>query len=249
LPSTPPTPISALFAARKKLDEDTTNTWLLVALAAAGGFMFSAELFLQVFFITVQSAFNGQPASALYSIPLVLGGIALAFVLPTLVVLGANRAYRRQYDWITAEMVHGDMALMLIDESYGRMIQEWRENTYRLKLGEVYLGQTFSERLVHFGAYSMQYYRMALGQREFKVTPATPLNCWMDGLLLGCATCSSLGCAVWFTVVLPLRIVYTYPRSIATRRAALDYFSGKWEMALERKYVSRIDAPPAPNWG
>ena len=80
---------------------------------------------------------------------------------------------------------------------------------------------------------------MARGQREFSVCPAAPLNCWMDGLLLGCLGCNSVGCLYWLIVPLPLRVIYIYPKSIATRRAALDYFYGKWDVALENKYSER----------
>jgi hypothetical protein len=249
------TPVSALILARKQLDDDTTKTWLLVALCAVSAFYFGTLISGLVFqSIGVGSGMfgsTGTPGAGemLTMLGGMIFGLGIGFVGATLVVIGANRAYKRQYDWITAEMVHGDMALMLVDESYGRMIQEWREGKYFAKFnGEVHLGETFALRMHHFGAYALQYFRVSQGQREFSVTPATPLNCWTDGIALGCLTCASNGCFAWVTVFLPMRIIQTYPRTIATRRAALDYFSGKWEHALEEKYARRGMDKPAPNW-
>ncbi|MDQ3023374.1 MAG: hypothetical protein M3R04_03150 [bacterium] len=242
-PYSGPLPVSALLAAKKKLDDDTTSTWLLVGLGALAAWAFSGYLAFMLFSIwmILVAGFAGwganyDPVASIFS---TLFGIALSAVMPVLVVIGANRAFRRQYDMVTADLVHGDMALMLLDESYGRMIQEWRESRYRPVLGEVHLGSTLAARLIHFAAYYPHYFSMSQGRREFKVTPATPLNCWMDGLLLYFLGCN-MGCLYWLIVPLPLRLVYTYPKSIATRRAVLDYLGGKWEGALEKKYVNRI---------
>jgi hypothetical protein len=241
-PSADITPLSALILARKQLDDDTAKTWLLVTFLALSAFIFSG--------LVLWWASLGFIDSSLFNLGMnqrggwYLAGIVLSFLLsllaPLAVVISANRAFRQQYDWITAEMVHGDMALMLVDESYGRMIQEWRETKYYARFtGEVHLGETFTLRLVHFGAYPLQYFRLAQGQREFAVTPVAPLNCWADGIVLGCLTCFSSGCLLWATVFIPLRIIQAYPRSIATRRAALDFFAGKWEQALSEKYSQR----------
>jgi hypothetical protein len=218
LPQYPATPTSALLLARKQLDEDTTKTWLLVALCAVSGLYFSAMFlmfFVQGLFFGMFGATNQHVGvlQSLGTLASVLIAMGLSFILPTLVVLGSNRAYKRQYDWITAELVHGDLALMLVDETYGRLIQEWREHKFQLRNitgGEVHLGDKFALRLIHFGSYYMEYFRISQGQREFTVTPASSLNCWTDGIALGCMSCVSDGCLAWITIFLPLRIVYTY---------------------------------------
>jgi hypothetical protein len=251
------TPVSALILARKQLDDDTTKTWLLVALCAVSAFMFTLWLiymviqFIVVGMLDVVNSPSGV-AELLGPVISMVAGLGVAVIGPIVVVIASNRAYKRQYDWITAELVHGDMALMLVDTSYGQMIQEWREKRFQLRNitgGEVHLGETFALRLHHFAAYPLEYYRLAQGQREFSVRPAGNLNCWADGLALGCLTCAGSGCLAWLTVFLPLRVMLTYPKHIATRRAVLDYFAGKWDHALLEKYERRGQPPPAPNWG
>jgi hypothetical protein len=241
-----------LDSVRKKLDDDTTAMWLLVGLAALAGWLFSGSF---VYFIgmgpwmvdlsPIFGFTGGETVQIILGIFAWLTALSLSLVLPTLVIVGANRAFKRQYDMVTADLVHGDLGLMLIDESYGRMIQEWREAKYRPVLGEVHLGTSLSDRLHHFAAYYPHYYALSQGRREFPVQPATPLNCWMDGLLIACLGCNTTGCLYWFIVPLPMRVVYTYPKTIATRRAVLDYLYGKWEGALERMYVNKLGPAPA----
>jgi len=249
------TPFSALILARKQLDEDTMKTWLLVALCAVSAFYCSLMLMVWltdgVMFSTLNQGQHIGLFGSLTAVGTVLVGFGLAFIGPVVVVVSANRIYKRQYDWITAELVHGDLGLMLVDEIYGRMIQEWRESKFQIRNitgGEVHLGDKFSMRLIHFGSYYMEYFRISQGRREFKITPASTLNCWSDGIVLGCLT-MGCGCLAWLTVLLPLRIIQTYPQNIATRRAALDYLSGKWDHALEEKYDRRGLDRPAQTWG
>jgi hypothetical protein len=226
---------SALVAAGKRLANDTNTTVLLVGLQASAGFYFMVQVLIFMVPGLFDGLRHGQTDSpimfGLYGLTVLAGAafaVGVALILPALVIIGALRAYRRQYDDVKARMMQGDLALMLVDESFGRMVQEFRENKYKLVLGEVHLGQSFADRLLHFAYYYPQYVRISNGEREFAVTPVSPLNCWMDGFLIACLSCG-LGCVYWIIVPLPLRIVYTYPKLLATRRAALDFFLGKWE--------------------
>jgi vacuolar-type H+-ATPase subunit F/Vma7 len=233
---------------RRQQNDDSTGTWLLIALLALVVWYYSYQIVSVLFSIPLfglDSFGSGsmpdflQPLGTVTAVLLALGFSLLG---PAVIVYVGWNSYQRQLRLVTSDLIHTDIALALVDESYGKMIETWRREKHRPTFNEVPPGTNFVTRLNHFALYYQQYYRLSRGHREFDVQPATQLNCWIDGIVLGCAG----GCIVVLILEL-IRILFVYPRVLATKRAVLDYLEGRWDGALEQKYQERLAAAPPPH--
>jgi hypothetical protein len=223
----------------RRVDGEATNCWLLVGITALVGWGAGASML----FLSPLALLMGGPYlladSADESVLLQgLGYVAafsLTLVIPAGIVVAAIYLYRQRYRTVAADLVWGSMGLTLIDESFGEHVEALRQTRYRPLLGVIHLGSDLGSRLNHFAYYYQHYFALSRGPGEPIVAAPAPLNCWIDGgLMFLCA-----GNCILLYVLLGLRILLTYPRIVATKRAALDFLGGKWDAALEQQYAPR----------
>jgi hypothetical protein len=186
----------------------------------------------------LQSLLAPLSAIGLTGAPLaMLGGLAA----PVIVVLWGLMVYRRMLRTATSDLVWGQAALMLTDDGYGMLIEEARREHFRPTINAVEIGNGLLSRLNHFAHYYSSYYRLSRGPCELALPIVVERNCWMDGVPAGLGGCMNICVGAGLPLALPmlLRIVLTWPRLVAIKQAALDYFSGRYDHLLEQQYVSR----------
>ncbi|MCC7477733.1 hypothetical protein IT575_04680 [bacterium] len=208
LPSLP-----LLVRLRRQLDQERQSWYLLLICCGFFGFG-SFGLLL------------GILASVL-SFPVAMGAIAL------LVIFGEQN-YRKHLKQVLAEMLHGPMLLVVLDESIGRAIEEQRRERYRPVMRQVELGEGLLARLNHAAHYYKHYRRAAYGQMEQLVPAMSQISCFSEGLLLLLASCTS-----WLLIGVPLlilqviRLMDLWPRTLAVKQAVLEILEGRHEAELE----------------
>ncbi len=178
------------------------------------------------------------------SLGLVLGAFGSVAVFPVsmlsiaaLVYFG-ERNYKRLLQQSLQDMLYGPMLLVVMDEAFGRSIEEQRRERYRPVMRQVPLGDGLLERINHSAHYYKQYWRACNGLMEQPVPGLSQLSCFQDGLLIGFASCSAI-----FLLGLPLlvfsviRLLDVWPRTLAVKQALLEILDGRHEAELEQIYA------------
>lgn len=197
--------------------------------------------------------------STLISIP--LGMVAHALVglgagaLPVaLIAFTASRSYQQQYTTVLRDMLQGPMLLMLLDESFGRALEEQRRERYRPVLDQVQVGEGLMQRIEHFALYYTQYYRAGYGRVEQPVPGVSQLTCMREGLLASLAACGSV-CLIGlpFFMLSLIRILVVWPRLLAVHQVVLEILAGQHDAAFEASDQTGADPstdpqPPQPEF-
>lgn len=230
------------------MERERKRCWLMVAIAALAAWPLAIGLAFLLY---------EQEIAAL------LGGL----VGPLLVVFIARYSFRWQYSRAACDLVYGSMALMLMDEEYGRVVEQAAHERYRPSPQPVYFGNDLASRLDHLAHYYAQYYRMSRGPARLAMPYALQLNCWSEGCLLALGGGAPLlDCAInialpttmpfafWpelfcfgplLVVPLILRVVLLWPSILGTKQAVVDYFGGVYDYLLEPQ-PAPPPAGPAP---
>jgi len=244
----------SLAKLRRVVSNEQACCWALVALAGlsfvpvgywlAAGLMLLFPMLLGLSSQTVLPSWIQQDVLTPL-LPVGAGGAPLALLgglaAPVVVVLWGLLVYRRMLRTVTSDLVWGQAALMLTDDSYGKLVEEARREHYRPTINPVEIGSGLLTRLNHFAHYYSAYYRLSRGPCELNLPVVVERNCWMDGVpaILGGCMNICLASGLWLSLPLLLRIVLTWPRLVAVKQATLDYFSGRYDHLLEQQYAAR----------
>lgn len=165
-----------------------------------------------------------------------------SLLIPLAVVLWGVMVYRRMLRMATSDFVWGQAALMLTDDGYGKLIEEARREQFRPTVNPVEIGNGLITRLNHFAHYYSSYYRLSRGPCELKLPIVIERNCWLDGVPAGLGGCLNgcVGIGLPLAILMLLRIVLTWPRLVAIKQAALDYFAGRYDHLLEQQYQAAV---------
>lgn len=228
---------------KRAVERERSLCWLLVALAAISlwplGSMLEYGIMLAWMGVSSISqgrtdAFTDAPFAAMSALGMVLC-VLFSWVLPAVAVFLAVSAYRRQYQLAVRDLVYGNVALMLIDESYGQVVEQAAQERYRPNPNRVDFGHDFNGRVNHFAHYYAAYYRLSWGPAEVTVPLTVERNCWAEGALLGLGLCTTSCCiGVLLTLPLSFRAVLVWPRLLAIKQAVLEFFGGRFDSAWEQ---------------
>lgn len=233
---------------RRDVERERSQSWLMVALAALAywplGSAMAYLLFIPVAVLTGADPFaahSGASAPSVLGSFAVLQGVqslvtlALSSLAPVGVLLLALHSYRRQYQLAVRDLVYGNVALMLIDESYGQIVEQAAQERYRPNPNRVDFGRDLSGRLNHFAHYYSTYYRLSYGPADVTVPFTIERNCWWEGALL-CGSAWPPFCCLLFPLALPLgiRAAFVWPKLLAIKQAVLEYLGGRFDSALEQ---------------
>lgn len=250
-------PASLLVLKRKVANEQTT-CWILIALTALSGSMASiliGEFTLGVYSLAIvgfasdgtELFANDAGSTALSMFPLLNGvfnmimSLVLGLVAPAGIVVLAVFDYNRTYRLTVSDLVWKDMALFFIQDEYALLIEQARVQRFRINPNPVDLGDTLAQRLQHFAAYYTQYRRMAKPVGDVKIPTVMERNCWADGLLLSLGACLS-PCCLGIVLIIPMiaRIVGAWPKQVAIKQAVVHYFEGRFDQTLEEQWQNRL---------
>jgi hypothetical protein len=246
----PPLPASLLVLKRKVSNEQTT-CWVLIALAALTGavaFVIAGEYMLGAvgLFAAAMGDFAGSAGSSIQLMSLFSGllnlvlSVSLALVAPAGIVILSVIEYNRHYRLTAGDLVWNDLALFLMHDEYGVMIDQARQERFSPNPNPVELGEDLGQRLQHFAAYYSQYRRLAQPKGDLKLPMVIERNCWADGGLLVLGACLST-CCVGVVLAIPMiaRVASTWPRQVAIKQAVVHFFEGRFDQALEEQWQQR----------
>jgi hypothetical protein len=247
--------VPALLRMRRQLSMEQTQCWLLVIIAAISvapvGFwlaMLLSLLFPLLAEFTKSATYLPawvQQLAAPTGVSLSLAGSPLAmlgaFAAPVLAIVWAVLSHRRELRYAAADAVWGRSILMLVDESFGQLVEQARAEHFRPSANPVAFGTDFSGRLNHFAHYYSSYYKLSRGPVEINPPIVVERNVWMDGVpaCLGGCLGGCFGVGALLAVPMLLRIILTWPRIIAIKQAALDYLSGRYDAVLEAQNADK----------
>ncbi len=242
---------------KRTVEAERTQSWLLVALAALAlwpigcGIAYLAILPLAGGMGLLaanpsgSSPYSLAPLFGMSALSSVMYG-TLSILLPLAAVVLAVTSYRRQYQLTVRDLVYGNMALMLIDESYGQVVELAAQERYRPNPNRVDFGFDFAGRVNHFAHYYAAYYRLSWGPADVSVPFTIERNCWAEGALLGAGLCTTYCClGLLLTLPLSFRAIIVWPRLLAIKQAVLEYFGGRFDAAWEQPLPPPRSTPPA----
>lgn len=221
--------LASLRGAWQREQSECLLLLVLAALASAPAAYFSVNI-LSVLFtgLFLQDSHPAVSANPLAILPTLLGipfSILLALSGPVLVIGLGLWNFGRQYAQAAGDLISGPLALLMLDEGFGREVEEAQKERWRPNVNRVELGTNLAGRINHAAHYYTQYWRLARDRRAPLAVYKTDRNCWLDGLLLasGGACCGAL-----FIMEL-IRVVSLYPVSLAFKRAAYEYLAGRFD--------------------
>lgn len=241
--------LPAWLRLKRDVERERTQCWLMVALAGLAFWPLGWTIFILVLsplalitgadpFASYSSA-NGPssfaPFMAFQGVQNLLA-MALSSLVPAAVFLLALSNYRRQYQLTVRDLVYGNVALMLIDEAYGQIVEQAAQERYRPNPNRVDFGRDLSGRLNHFAHYYGAYYRLSWGPADVQTPFTIERNCWWEGALLCAGGCASYCClGLLLTLPLGFRAVFIWPKLLAIKQAVLEYLGGRFDSAWETR--------------
>ena len=242
-----PAVLYALERLRQRLASEKLQLGFLTAFAAIGCWPLGtglAYLFMFLFGLGTQLASVPMP-SWLEKVlePLITGigaggtlmSLLAGLLLPVATIVWSILGYQRAARIAASDLVWSQMALMLIDENYGRLIEEARRERFQLSINPVEFGTSFLDRVNHYAHYYNSYLELGCGPREIKPPTVVERNCWQDGIPLCLGACLNpcFGAGLPLFVPMALRVLLVWPRVLGIKQAVWDYFSGRHDPALE----------------
>jgi hypothetical protein len=239
--------LPAWLRLKRDVEHERTQCWLMVALAALAfwplGWGVAHTLLSPLALFSGADPFapffgSGAPSSAapFMAFQGVQGLLAmgLSALAPVAVLLLALSNYRRQYQLTVRDLVYGNVALMLIDEGYGQIVEQAAQERYRPNPNRVDFGFDLSGRLNHFAHYYKAYYRLSWGPADVQVPFTIERNCWWEGPLLCAGGCPPFCCLTWpLLLALGFRVIFVWPKLLAIKQAVLEYLGGRFDSAWE----------------
>lgn len=234
---------------KRQVEQERTQCWLLVAMAALTmlptgallgfGTAWPILLFAMLSPTNIpglrQAHIEGLGASLFAVLQLV--GSLLSLLVPAGIVLLANYNYKRQHMLTVRDLIYGNAALVLVDEAYGRLVEETTREHYRPNPNHVDFGGGFISQVNHFAHYYAAYYRLSWGPADITVPYTVERNCWSEGPLLGVGFCTTpiMGLGLLLVIPVVLRIVFVWTRVLAVKQAVVEYFGGRYDAALDEQ--------------
>ncbi len=239
----PPAFSTGLYKLRQQIRKDSTTCWLLIGLAALCSYSLGPSLagivggMIAIIPMLFQSDFS-NPGSMPDIEAMMMGGSTIVSFFGFLgggffsvgVGLGAFFLFKKTKERTIHDLVYGNMALVLIDEQYGFLIEEAVQSKYRLMLGKVHNSGDLAGKVNHLAYYYKYYYRMSFGPSEIQVSTVSAESCWLEGCaLVGCYSCPVI------LVALVLRIILVRPRVLAIKIAVSEFLEGRHDHLLEQQ--------------
>lgn len=232
---------------KRGLGTELWQTWLMVALTALGSWALGLQLaYLYVVNFAPLAPEDpalpwdiGPDSFGYGAIGFFLGGtpltwLAAAGVLPAAVTFISGASYLRQYKSTVQELVHGNAALMLIDEEYSQLVEQAAWPLRWLSPGRVAPGLSFRSRLNHFAHYYAAYIRLSHGPAEVRLPYTMARSCWTEGGLLGYSMVTNC-CCLELLLLFPLtwRAITLWPKQLAIKQAVIDFLGGRFDSAWD----------------
>jgi len=230
---------------RRHVEQEGLRCWFMVGLLALASMVvgYIAGMLIMVVFALLAEAFPGSlpsiaPVTGMFGfgLSLIVELISTA-AFPALVVTGALINYQRQVKVVQNDLVFGSMASVVLDESFGHVVEDLRRERWRPNPNQVDFGRDFVGRLNHVAHFYNQYYRIATGKELKRIPYTIELNCWAEGALIFLSACPA--CMLLFPILL-LRTVLAYPAVLAVKTVVFEYLNGKFDAALEAQWLSRL---------
>jgi hypothetical protein len=228
-----------LWRLKQQVANETSICWVMVGAAAVASwpigsmicsFAFSLITLMVPSLLDSYSSAASMPAVGFFQTSFAILSLIGGALLPAGIVWWAIREYRTQYRFTAGDLVWNDVALFLLHDEYGAIIEEARREHYRPNPNPVGQGDSLAQRLTHFAAYYNQYRKLARPSGELRVPNAIGHNPWAEGGLLLAGCCTAMFCVGWLILVpLIIHIITTWPRQMAIKQAVVHFFEGRFD--------------------